>query len=152
MAIDFGKSLKVATIPIAILVAIGIVSHVIGLIPFLSFLLCIIGIPLAIVGWVVTAWSGYKAVKEAQMDLVGGAVTGALTGAVAGFINALIGFVLSLAGIGVGVASGGEVGLGEGIGIVAGIISLVIAPIIGAIIGAILGAIGAFVATNMGKK
>jgi hypothetical protein len=151
MGIDLRKSLNVAMIPIAILVGIGIVTEVIRLVPFLNLLLCLVGIPLAIVGWVVTAWSGYKAVKEAQMDLVGGAVTGALTGAIAGFVNALISFVLSLAGIGMDVASNGA-DLGTAVGVGFGIVAIIIAPIVGAIFGAILGAIGAFIAGNMGKK
>src|SRR5574337_1140381 len=146
MGIDIGKSVKVATIPIAILVGIGIFSNVLGMIPFLSFLLCIIGLPLAIVGWVVTAWAGYKAVKEAGMDLVGGAVTGALTGAIAGLINAIIGFALSMLGVGVGVATGGTDGVGAVVGAGFGIIGIIVAPIVGAIFGAILGVIGAFVA------
>ncbi len=146
MAIDLKKSLNVATIPIAILVVIGIVTHVIALIPFLNFLLCLIGIPLAIISWAVNAWAGYKAVKEAQMDLTGGAVVGALTGGIAGLINSIISLVLIVAGVGVGAAAGGGVGLGEAVGFIAGVIAIPIALIIGAIIGAILGAIGAYIA------
>jgi len=138
--VDLKKSLDVAKIPIAILVAIGIFSNVVGLI--VPFLLCVVGLPLAIVGWAVNAWAGYKAVKEAKMDLVGGTVVGAVTGAVAGFINALIGFVFSMAGIGTYGGGAEEFAIGAGLGM----IGIIVAPIIGAIIGAILGAIGAFIA------
>lgn len=146
MAIDIGKSLKVGTIPIVILVVIGVVSNVIGAIPVLNFLLCLIGIPLTIVSWGVLAWSGYKSVKEAGMDVVGGAVTGALVGAISGLVNAIVGFLLSLLGIGAGLAMGGEDGVGAAVGVGFGIVGIVVAPIVGAVIGAIFGAIGAFVA------
>jgi hypothetical protein len=146
MGIDIQKSLKVATIPIVILVGIGIFSNVIGAIPFLNFLLCIIGLPLTLISLVVNAWAGYKAVKEAGMDLVGGAVTGAVAGAVAGLINAIVGFVISLLGIGAGMVGGGGDAVGAAFGVGFGIIGIVLAPIIGAIVGAVLGAIGAFVA------
>ena len=143
---DLGKSLKVGTIPIIVMVVIGIFGAVVGRIPVLSLLLCIVGIPLTLVSWAVNAWAGYKAVKEAGMDLVGGAITGAIVGAIAGLINAIIGFVLSILGIGVGMATGGTSGLGAAVGVGFGIFAIVLAPILGAIIGAILGAIGAFVA------
>lgn len=146
MAIDIGKSIKVATIPIVILVVIGVVSNVIGAIPVLNFLLCLIGIPLTLISWAVLAWSGYKAVKEAQMDLVGGAVTGALAGAIAGLVNAIVGFLFSLLGLGAGLALGGEDGVGAAVGVGFGIVAVIIAPIVGAITGAIFGVIGAFVA------
>jgi len=145
LAFDIGKSLKVATIPIVILIAIGIFSSVIGAIPVLNMLLCLVGIPLAIVGWVVTAWAGYKAVKEAQMDLVGGAITGGLTALVAGIVNGVVSFVLSMLGVGVGVASGGDVG-GAAIGAGFSAVFIVVGIVVGTIVGLVLGAIGAFVA------
>jgi hypothetical protein len=145
LAFDIGKSLKVAMIPIVILIAIGVFSAVIGAIPVLNMLLCLVGIPLAIVGWVVTGWAGYKAVKEAQMDLVGGAITGGLTALIAGVVNGVISFVLNMLGVGAGVAMGNDVGgaaLGAGIGVVV----IVVGVVVGTIIGLVLGAIGAFVA------
>lgn len=145
MGIDIGKSLKVAMIPIIILVGIGIFSAVIGAIPILNFLLCIIGIPLMIVQWVVLAWSGYKSVKEAQMDLVGAVVTGALAGTISGLVNGIIGFVLAILGVGVGVATGGSVG-GAAFGIIGGLLGVVGGLIFGLIFGAVFGAIGGFVA------
>ena len=145
MAFDIGKSLKVAMIPIVILIAIGIFSTIIGMIPVLNMLLCIVGLPLAIIGWVVIAWSGYKAVKEAQMDLVGGAITGGLAALISGVVNGLISFVLNILGVGVGVATGGDVG-GAAFSAGIGAVALVIGIVVGTIIGLILGAIGAFVA------
>jgi hypothetical protein len=145
LGIDIGKSLKVATIPIVILIAIGVFSSIVGAIPVLNILLCIVGIPLTIVSWVVTAWAGYKAVKEAQMDLVGGAVTGGLAALIAGIVNGIVSFVLSLLGMGVGVATGGDVG-GAAVGAGFGLVFIVVGIVIGTIIGLVLGAIGAFVA------
>ena len=145
MAFDIGKSLKVAMIPIVILVVIGIFSAVIGAIPVLNMLMCIVGIPLTLVALAVTAWAGYKAVKEAQMDLVGGAITGGLTSLISGIINGIVSFILSMLGVGVGVATGGDVGsaaVGAGFGAVVIVGSIVV----GTIIGLVLGAIGAFVA------
>ncbi|HSB47709.1 MAG TPA: hypothetical protein VLD37_06885 [Candidatus Bilamarchaeum sp.] len=146
MSLDFGKCFKVAMIPIAILVAIGIFQNVVGLIPFVNLILCFIGPLLALVSLAVLAWSGYKAVKEAGMDLVGGAVTGAVAGAVSSLVNAIIGFVLGLVGVGAGLATGGNDTVGAAIGVGFGIVGIIIAPIIGAMVGAVLGAIGAFVA------
>ncbi|MBI5227538.1 hypothetical protein HY988_03030 [Candidatus Micrarchaeota archaeon] len=143
---DFQKSLKVAMLPAGIMIAIGVVSTLLG--TFVPFLVCIVGLPVMLAQIVVNAWAGYKAVKEGGMDLMGGALTGAITGAIAGLVNAIVGFVLSLAGIGVGLATGGGQGAAIGGAVAAGIgiIGIIIAPIFGAIIGAILGAIGAFVA------
>lgn len=145
MALDIGKSLKVAMIPIVILIAIGIFSTVVGAIPVLNMLMCVVGIPLTIVGWVVLAWSGFKAVKEAQMDLVGGAVTGALAGFVSGLVNGVVAFVFNMLGMGVGVATGGDVG-GAAIGAGFGAVVIVAGIVGGTVIGLVLGAIGAFVA------
>lgn len=145
MAFDIGKSLKVAMIPIVILIAIGVFSAVIGAIPVLNMLICIVGIPLLIVGWVVTAWAGYKAVKEAQMDLVGGAITGGLTALIAGVVNGVVSFVLNMLGMGVGVAGGGDIG-GAALGAGVGVVVIVVGVVVGTVIGLVLGAIGAFVA------
>lgn len=136
---DINKIIKVAILPIGILVLIGVFSNVAGLI--IPALLCVVGMPLAIVGWIVNAWAGFKAVKEEKMDLVGGIIVGTVTGAIAALINAIIGFILSLAGIG---ATGGA-GMDFAISAVGGIIGIFIAPFIGAIFGAVLGAIGAFI-------
>lgn len=139
------KALKVATIPIVILIVIGVLSTVVSRIPVLNILMCLVGIPLTIVSLVVTAWAGYKAVKEAQMDIVGGALTGALTGLVSGVVNGVVALVLEMLGMGVGVATGGDVG-SAAIGAGFSIIGIVIGVVVGVILGAILGLIGAFVA------
>ncbi|MEW6748218.1 MAG: hypothetical protein AB1295_00730 [Candidatus Micrarchaeota archaeon] len=145
MAFDIGKAFKVGTIPIVVLILLGIFSTVVGAIPVLSMLLCVIGLPLAIIGWVVNAWAGYKAVKEAGMDLVGGALTGGLVAFVAGVVSGVVGFVVQLLGIGVGVAGGNDIG-GAAIGAGFGVIGIVFGVITGTVIGLVLGAIGAFVA------
>lgn len=153
LAIDINKSLKVAMVPTLVLIAMGVFSSVVGLIPVLNFIVCVLGLPLIIVGWLVLAWAGFKAVKEAKMDLLGGAVTGALAGAISSFINALISFLLDMLGIGVAAAAGGGM-LGEVAGSIsfgAGVAGLFIAPVVGAIIGLVCGAIGAFAAANLKK-
>ncbi len=146
MAFDIGKSFNVAMIPIVILVAIGIFSSVVGAIPILNILMCIVGLPLFVVGLIVNAWAGFKAVKEAQMDVMGGALTGGIAALVAGIINGIVSYVLNLLGIGVNVAAGnndlGGAALGAGVGLVA----MVGGIIVGTILGLILGAIGAFIA------
>ena len=143
---DFQKSLKVAMMPAGIMIAIGVVSTLLG--TFVPLLACIVGLPVLLAQIVVNAWAGYKSVKEAGMDLMGGAVTGAVAGAIAGLVNAIVSFVLSLAGIGVGLATGGGSGaaLGGALAAGIGIVAIILAPIFGAIVGLILGAIGAFVA------
>lgn len=148
--VDIGKSINAALLPAVILIALGIVSNVIGAIPILNFLLCIIGIPLFIVNLAILGWSGFRAVKKYGMDLVGGAITGALAGGVSGFVNGIIGLILTMLGIGAGAAmGGGDLGglaMGAGFELIAGIISIVVGLIFGLILGAILGAAGAFVA------
>ncbi|MEW6721977.1 MAG: hypothetical protein AB1324_01815 [Candidatus Micrarchaeota archaeon] len=146
MGIDIGKSLKVATIPIVILIAIGVFSAIIGAIPFVNFLLCLLGLPMWIVSLAVLGWSGYKAVKEAQMDLVGGAVTGGLAGLISSVVNGIVGLVMSMLGIGVGLATGGNDGMGAAVGVGFGVVAVVVGVVIGTITGLVLGAIGAFVA------
>ncbi len=155
MAIDLGKSFKVATIPIAAAVGVHIlnliINMVIGAIPVLGLIVCVIGPLFGLIGLAILAWAGYKSVKEAQMDLTGGAVTGAVTGVVGGVINAVISFAFLALGLGASLAtSGGSnmlgAGIGAAIGIVAFIISLVLAVIFGVIIGGICGAIGAYIA------
>lgn len=133
--IDIQKSLKVAMVPIGALIILNILSHIPRYIPFTIIPWPLISaLSLLITGFMVVAlaWSGFKAVKEAQMSLVGGAVTGGLTGAISGLINAVVNFVL------------GTVGIGEGNFI--GIAGIILLSIIAAVIGLILGTIGAFVA------
>jgi hypothetical protein len=145
LALDIGKALKVATIPIVILIAIEVFSKVIGAIPLLNLLLCVTGIPLLVVSWIVMAWAGFKAVKEAQMDLLGGAVAGGLAGFISSVVGGVIGIVLQLLGVGVGVATGGDLG-GAALGMGFGVVFVVVGIAIGTISGLVLGAIGAVVA------
>ncbi|MFH0737636.1 MAG: hypothetical protein V1827_03710 [Candidatus Micrarchaeota archaeon] len=145
MAFDIGKALKVGTIPIVILVVLSILTTVIGAIPFLNMLICILGLPVMLISFVVTAWAGYKAVKEAQMDLVGGALTGGLVSLISGVVGAIVSFIVSLLGIGVNVAGGGDVG-GAAVTVGLNIVGIIVGIVFSVIIGLILGAIGAFVA------
>ncbi len=153
MAIDIQKSFKVAIIPIAALIGIGIVREIvfvaIGAIPFLGLILCAIGPLFGLLSLLVLAWAGYKSVKEAQMDIVGGAVTGAIAGVIGGIVDAVINFAFVALGLGAGLATGGDMvgaGIGAAIGVIGLIIGLVFAVFVGLVMGAIFGAAGAFVA------
>lgn len=143
MALDIGKSLKVATIPIVVLIVLGIASNLVSLIPFLG---CIVGIPILVVSMAVLGWAGFKAAKEAGMDLVGGAVTGGLAGLISGIVNGIIGFVLSVLGIGVGMAMGGSDVGGAALGAGFVLIGVVVGVVFSLVLGLVMGAIGAFVA------
>lgn len=150
---DLKKAMDAAMIPAAILTVIGIGSAVIGAIPFLNVLLCLLGLPILIINIAVLGWSGFRAVKEFGMDLVGGAVVGAIAGLVSALIGGIVGLVLNLLGIGANMAAsgmgGGDVGgaaIGGAVGLVGGIVGLVVGVVFGTIFGAILGAAGAFVA------
>jgi hypothetical protein len=145
LAFDIGKSFKVAMIPIVILIAIEVFSKVIGAIPVLNMLMCVAGIPLLLLGWAVLAWAGFKAVKEAQMDLVGGAITGGLAGLVSSVVGGLLSLVLGMLGMGADVATGGDMG-NAAIGMGLGVVGVIVGVALGTIFGLVLGAIGAFVA------
>jgi hypothetical protein len=122
---------------------------VIGLIPFLgAVILCITGIPMLIVDFVILGWAGFKAVKEGGLDILGGAVAGLIAGLISSVVVGVISFVLGLLGIAVGTATGGDMGtavLGGGFAIV----GLIIGICWGSGLGLVAGAIGALVA---GKK
>jgi hypothetical protein len=146
LALDIGKALKVAMIPIVILVAIELFSKIVGAIPFANMLMCVLGLPLLLVSWVVLAWAGFKAVKEAQMDLVGGAIAGGLAGLISSVIGGIVGLVLSMLGIGAGVALGSNDVGGAAIGVGLNIVGVVIGIVLGTVFGLVFGAVGAFVA------
>jgi hypothetical protein len=146
LGIDIGKSLKVAVIPIVILIAIGVFSAVVGSIPVINLLTCITGIPLLLVSWAVLAWSGYKSVKEAQMDIVGGLITGLLAGGISGLVSSIVYFVMGILGIGASVALGSGDGATAALGVGIGIFGIAWGIGMGILQGAVLGAIGAFVA------
>ncbi len=155
---DMKKIMDAAMIPAVILSVIGVASAIIGAIPFLNVLLCLLGLPLLIVNIAVLGWAGFRGVKNYGLDLVGGALAGALAGLISAVIGGVVGLVLNLLGMGANVAAsgmgGGDLGgaaIGGAVGIVGGIIGLVVGVVFGTIFGAILGAIGAFVA-GMNKK
>ena len=158
MKLDFGKMLKVATIPIVILIVVSLIKTFIGFVatifPPVGFALCAL-IPLTtLISIVVLAWAGFKAVKEAQMDIIGGALTGGLTSFVAGVVGGMIGLVINMAGIGVGLAGSNSIGsaaIGVGMNAVGGVFNLIISVVTWTVFGLVLGAVGAFVAQNMKK-
>jgi hypothetical protein len=146
LAFDIGKALKVATIPIVILVAIELFSKIIMAIPLLNMLMCVVGVPLFIASLVVLAWAGFKAVKEAQMDIIGGALAGGIAGFVSSLIGGIVGLVLSMLGIGAGVALGNNDVGGAAIDAGMNVVGVIIGIGIGTVMGLIFGAVGAFVA------
>ncbi|MBU0527442.1 hypothetical protein KKE92_03100 [Candidatus Micrarchaeota archaeon] len=142
---DIKKVIKAAMIPAGILIAISVGSTVVGAIPVLNFLLCCLGIPIAIANIAVLAWSGYAAVKEHKLDLVGGVLTGGLAGFAGALVGGIVSFVFNMIGFGANVVAGGDV-TNAALGGVGGIIGIIIGIFIGTVAGLILGAIGAFVA------
>lgn len=146
---DIGKMAKLATVPTAALVAIGIVQAVIGWIPGIGeYIGCITGPIGLVITLAVLGWAGYNAVKAGKLDLIGAAGTGAIAGAASAVINGIIGIILVIVGLGGTPAAGQLAGgaLAAGIGIVALIIGVILWIIIGGMMGAVLGAVGGFIA------
>lgn len=148
--LDIGKIFGAIMIPAVLLVLTGIFATVVGAIPVLNLLLCVVGLPLFVVNLAIMGWAGYKAAKEAGADVLGGAVGGGLAAFIAGTVSAVISVVLSVLGFGVTVATGGDTGsgaLGAGMGIVGALIGVVISTGF----GLVLGAVGALVAGSSKK-
>ncbi len=142
---DFKKSLDAAMIPAAVLIAISVASSLIGAVPVLNVLLCILGLPLFVVNLAVLGWSGYRAVKEYSLDLVGGALTGGIAGFASALIGGIFSLILTFVGLSASAALTGDVG-DAALGGVFGVIGLAMGVVFGTILGLVLGAVGAFVA------
>lgn len=151
---DFKKIVDAALIPLAIITIIGVAGEIIGSFPFLGLLLCLLGLPILIVNLAVLGWSGFRAVKDFGMDLVGGTIVGTLTGLVSFLIIGLVGFILNMLGFGASMAAGGYGGsmaataVVGAFSVIGGIISIIGRVAFGTIAGAVFGAIGAFIAQN----
>lgn len=141
--------MKAATIPAVLLIALGIVGVGIGFIPFLG---CITGIPMLLAGWAILGWAGFKAVKEENLDIVGGALAGLIAGLASSLVVGVINFVLGMLGIAAVAAMGSSDITGAALGGGLAIVGLVIGIVVGAVIGLVFGAIGALVAQQMAKK
>ncbi|MCI0503689.1 hypothetical protein L0Y65_03170 [Candidatus Micrarchaeota archaeon] len=153
MAFDIGKALKTALIPAVLVIILGIISQgigfILGIVPFLSVIMCAIGPGIMLLQVICLAWAGFKAVKEAQMDLVGGALSGGIAGVISSVVLGVISAVLAVLGIGANVVGSDSLGgaaIGAGIGIVAIVIGLVVGIIFWTVVGLVMGAIGSFVA------
>jgi hypothetical protein len=142
---DFKKIINAAMIPAGILIVISVGSTVVGAIPLLNFLLCCLGIPIILANIAVLGWSGYRAVKELGLDLIGGALTGGLAGFAGALVGGIVSFIFNMIGFGASAALGGDVA-DAAIGGAVGIVGIVIGIFVGTVLGLVLGAIGAFVA------
>ena len=89
---DFNKILNISKMPIIILVAIGVLSLILGSILSLGVLL---GLLSFVIGIIVYIWAGYLATK-AKMSLIEAGVTGAIVAFVSGLINGLIGLLYGI--------------------------------------------------------
>lgn len=158
MAFDIGKAFKVATIPIVIMIVWALIQTFIGfavnMFPPIGYALCVLAPIGLLLGVVIPAWAGFKAVKEAQMDIVGGAITGGLVGLVASIVGAVLTMIVSVLDIGAFVATSGmspEYALAGAGGLIGLAFSLVAGIVFWTVVAVVLGAIGAFIAKNMKK-
>jgi len=141
--IDIGKSVKAATIPLALFIVINAVAIILG--TFVPTVACILGIPILIVNAAIVGWAGYKAAKEQSLDIVGAAVSGVIVGTVGAIANGIVGLIVGF----ISSMVSGTGALGIGILLAGTVVGIVIWVVIGIIGGAILGAIGFLVASNM---
>jgi len=147
---DMKKSFKVAKMPVVAIVVLAIAGSLIGAIPVLQTLMCVLGLPLFLVNIALYLYIGYLLAK-AGMEIVDSAVLGGITGAVAGVISALVSLVAAMLGMGMYVGMGGsalEGSLDVGFTAAAGVVGIVI----GIVIGAVIAAIGHLVGNAMAKK
>ncbi len=153
MAFDLGKAFKVALIPAVLVMVLGIIStglsFVLNIVPFLGLIMCAIGPGILLLQAICLGWAGFKATKEAQMDLIGGALSGGIAGFVSSVVLGVISAVLTVLGIGASVMGSDSLGgaaIGAGLGIVAIVIALVAGIVFWTVVGLVMGAIGSFVA------
>lgn len=157
---DIGKATRLAIIPIIVIVAGGLFTSIIAMVPMLKSLICVIGPMVLLVNIGVLVWAGYNSVKSAGFDISGAALTGAIAGGFASLINSIIGIVINLVakmlGFGITTTIGKDITtqlfgtINEAIFIgVAALLCIPAGIIFWAIVGAILGVIGGFIA---GKK
>lgn len=147
---DIGKIFGAIMIPTVLLIVTGVFATVVGAIPLLNILMCVLGLPLFAVNLAIMGWAGHKAAREAGAGVLGGAAGGGAAALIAGTVSAVISVVLSVLGFGVTVATGGDTGtgaLGAGMGIVGALIGVVISTGF----GLVLGAIGALIAGTSKK-
>ncbi len=138
--IDVGKSLKAATVPLAIFVAIGVFASAIG---YFVSTLWFIGLLVPPVNAVLVAWAGYKAVKEQGLGILGGAISGLIVGTVGAVVNGIAGTALAFISY-----SLYEVGAAFTVAaiLMGAFVGIAFWVVIGIVGGPILGAVGAYVA------
>ncbi|NYZ77212.1 hypothetical protein H0O02_02760 [Candidatus Micrarchaeota archaeon] len=147
---NIGKAFGLAKLPVLVIIGLGIVASLIGAIPVLNVLICILGLPLFIVNIILYAYIGYL-IAKGGLEIIDSAVIGALTALVSGIIGMVIGFIASILGLGVDLAVGGDATAGV-LGVGVGLIASVIGIVIGMVIGAVIALIGYLVAGAMAKK
>jgi hypothetical protein len=80
MALDPGKYLKPAKMPIIPIVLLAILS-VVAILPTTPLIITIVALPMAFIGILLSlAWAGFRAVKGPGMDLTGAALSGSAAG------------------------------------------------------------------------
>ncbi|MEK6982165.1 MAG: hypothetical protein AABX38_04505 [Candidatus Micrarchaeota archaeon] len=155
--VDIGKSINASLLPTTVYVILGIVVELLEKIPFLigAVLGCLLIVPKIIIGPLILAWAGYKAVKEKGSDLVGAALAGAFSGATGLTIVAIAAFIMQILGIiPAAIAAGAPETAGEGMmtftsgifGGVVGVFAIGFYLVTGILLGAIMGAIGGIIA------
>lgn len=142
---DFGKIWKGSMIPVIAMLAITVVSMLIGQVEGLA----ILGILFLLAGWIVNLWLGFNGVKQFKFDYMDAAAGGAMLGIINGVVSLVLGMVFvsmnltaataELANSPYGASTGAMVG---GLAFVGYLVFLVIGTIV-SIVLAVIGAAGA---------
>jgi hypothetical protein len=141
---DFGKLIGATVLPVVGIVVINLGLSLLGQIPLLNVISCILTPLNVLITLCLLAFAGRGYAKSANSGAMGGAAAGALAGLVSGIINAIVNLVLSMLGLGVVAALGGDP-TANALGAVGSAIMLLVLPAGGLFIGAIMGAIGGLI-------
>jgi hypothetical protein len=139
--VDMQKAISAATLPIIILIIVGVVDQLVAF--FMPLIGLLLAIPVLLINLAIGLWVGYRAVKEFKLDIANAALTGGIAGGVSSLIGGIVGLVLMMVAPSVGISGGLLIGVG--------VVALIIGIVVGLILGAILAAIGAFLAGMMKK-
>lgn len=136
---DFGKIWKGSMIPIAAMLAITVVSMLIGQVPIVAML----GLLFFVVGLGINLWLGYNGVKAFKFDYADAAVGGAMLGVVNGVVSLVLG--MAFVSLGLGAAEAGAAASPYGGAVIAGatLVVYLIGIVGGTIISIVLAVIGA---------
>lgn len=149
MGVELGNIIRLSFIPLAIIIAIGIISEVI-ILPFYSVKggpECM-RIPGVLIAFACLVWVGYKTMKEGGVRLMDGVAAGAFIGLLSSLAGAFL-HVIFMVAFGIGLAPISTIlndseALFFSLGII--MVPFCFGPIVWVMIGAVMGAIGAFIA------